>query len=61
MQPKTYTPKKKVDEEGYDKEGVQHDKCGTPDCCGGCETSDKEKDKDGGIQFFRNNIRSFYQ
>ena len=49
MQPKTYTPKKKVDEEGYDKEGVQHDKCGTPDCCGGCETSEKEKDKDGGI------------
>ena len=40
MQPTVYKPKKKVDEEGYDNEGVQHDKCGTPECCGGCETED---------------------
>ena len=50
MQPKVYNPKKKVDEQGYDEDGVKHENCGTPECCGGCETSDKkEKDKDGGI------------
>jgi len=46
MQTKVYKPKKKVDKDGYDSEGVQHTNCGTPDCCGDCETSEDEKFKD---------------
>ena len=33
---------KKVDEDGYDEEGVLHENCGTPECCGGCETAEEE-------------------
>ena len=43
MQPKVYKPKKKVDKDGYDSDGVQHVDCGTPECCGGCETSEDEQ------------------
>ena len=49
IKPKVYKPKK-VDEQGYDEDGVQHNDCGTPECCGGCETADtQDKDKDGRI------------
>ena len=40
IKPGVFTPAKKVDEDGYDEDGVQHDKCGTDDCCGGCETAE---------------------
>ena len=36
------TSKKKVDEHGYDEDGVLHDKCGTDDCCNSCETSEDD-------------------
>jgi hypothetical protein len=42
IKPTVYKPKKKVDEQGYDEEGILHDKCGTPDCCGGCETDNTQ-------------------
>ena len=42
IQPNVYTPPKKVDKDGYDEEGVLHENCGTPDCCGGCETAEEE-------------------
>lgn len=38
VKPKTFDPKQ-LDENGYDKDGILHDKCGTPDCCGGCDTA----------------------
>lgn len=42
FRPKTYIPpKKKVDKEGFDEDGVLHDKCGTDDCCNSCETSEE--------------------
>jgi len=42
FKPETYTPsKKKVDEQGFDEDGVLHDKCGTDECCNQCETSEK--------------------
>ena len=34
------TSKKKVDEHGYDEDGVLHDKCGTDECCNSCETDE---------------------
>ena len=34
--------KKKVDEHGYDEEGVLHDKCGTDECCNSCDTSEDD-------------------
>ncbi len=37
------TSKKIVDEQGYDEDGVLHDKCGTDECCNSCETSDDEE------------------
>lgn len=43
--PKTFDPKQ-VDENGYDDEGVLHDKCGTPDCCGGCDTAVEENESE---------------
>ncbi len=39
--PEVYTPKK-VDEKGYDEDGVLHDKCGTDDCCNKCDTAEEE-------------------
>jgi hypothetical protein len=47
IKPKVYKPKK-VDEQGYDEEGVLHDKCGTDDCCNSCETSDTQEEKQDG-------------
>jgi len=44
MEPKVYKPKKKVDENGYDKDGVKHEDCGTPDCCGECDTADIQEE-----------------
>lgn len=50
MEPKVYTPKTQIDEDGYDQNGVLHDKCGTPECCKKCDTPDTQEDKqDGGI------------
>ena len=43
FKPSIFTPKK-VDSEGYDKDGVLHDKCGTPDCCQQCDTAVGEQD-----------------
>ena len=34
--------KKKVDEHGYDEDGVLHDKCGTDECCNSCDTSEDD-------------------
>lgn len=50
MKPKVFTPKKTVDDKGYDKDGVLHDKCGTDECCNSCEPSDIEdtQEKDNG-------------
>lgn len=31
---------KKTDEQGIDEDGVLHEHCGTPDCCGECDTAD---------------------
>lgn len=31
---------KKTNEQGIDEEGVLHDNCGTPECCGECDTAD---------------------
>lgn len=42
MDPKVFKPKKKVDEKGYDEDGVMHEDCGTSDCCGKCETSETQ-------------------
>ena len=58
IKPTVYNPKKKVDEQGYDEDGVLHDKCGTPECCGGCETEDTQDNKkeNGRIQFYRNQL-----
>ena len=39
-------PLKKVNENGYDEDGVLHGKCGTPDCCGTCETAEEEQVND---------------
>ena len=47
IKPKVYIPKK-VDKQGYDEEGVLHDKCGTDDCCNRCETSDTQEEKQDG-------------
>ena len=47
INPTVYKPKK-VDEKGYDEDGVLHDKCGTPECCGGCETADTQDKKENG-------------
>jgi hypothetical protein len=44
FKPRVYTPKK-VNKEGYDEDGVLHDKCGTPDCCQSCDTAE-EQDND---------------
>ena len=41
FKPQTYIPPKKVDKEGFDEDGVLHDKCGTDDCCNSCETSEE--------------------
>jgi hypothetical protein len=48
MEPEVYKPKKKVDKQGYDEQGTQHNDCGTPECCGTCETSDTQEDKENG-------------
>lgn len=48
MEPEVYIPKKKVDEQGYDKDGVKHEDCGTPECCGGCETTNIQDKKENG-------------
>jgi hypothetical protein len=40
-QPQVYSPIK-VDENGYDEDGVLHDKCGTDDCCNKCDTAEEE-------------------
>ncbi len=40
FRPKTYIPPKKVDKDGFDEDGVLHDKCGTDDCCNKCETAE---------------------
>ncbi len=42
MDPKVFKPNKKVDEKGYDEDGVMHEDCGTSDCCGECETSETQ-------------------
>ena len=48
-------------EQGYPGEHFQyyrlypqevHDKCGTPECCGTCEISEKTDDK-GGVQYYQ--------
>ena len=39
---KIYPIPKKVNEQGYDEDGVLHDKCGTDECCNSCETSDED-------------------
>lgn len=44
FKPNVYTPKKKVNEQGYDEDGVLHDKCGSPECCNSCETSEEQTD-----------------
>ena len=44
FKPNVYTPNK-VNKEGYDKDGVLHDKCGTPECCQSCDTAE-EQDND---------------
>ena len=44
FKPSVFTPKK-VDSEGYDNDGVLHDKCGTPDCCQQCDTAVGEDDE----------------
>ena len=41
FKPQTYIPPKKVDNEGFDEDGVLHDKCDTDDCCNSCETSEE--------------------
>ena len=33
---------KKVTKEGYDEDGVLHDKCGTPECCQSCDTAEEQ-------------------
>ena len=38
--PRRVDPKKFS--ENWDKEIEKHDKCGTPECCGGCETATKK-------------------
>ena len=43
FKPSIFTPKK-VDSNGYDEEGVLHDKCGSPDCCQKCDTAVGEQD-----------------
>ena len=48
MEPEVYKPKKKVDKQGYDKDGVLHDKCGTSECCGTCETAETQEEKEDG-------------
>ena len=45
IKPTVYKPKK-VDEKGYDEDGVQHNDCGTSECCGGCEPSDTQDKKE---------------
>ena len=45
MEPEVYKPKKKVDNQGYDKDGVKHEDCGTPECCGTCETAETQEEK----------------
>lgn len=44
--PTVFKPKKKVDEQGYDNDGVQHEDCGTSECCGTCETSNTQDKKE---------------
>ena len=43
---KHFTPEvkqpKKVTKEGYDEDGILHDKCGTPECCGECDTAEEQ-------------------
>ena len=40
--PKSFDPSepKKTDSQGYDEDGVLHDHCGTPECCGKCDTAE---------------------
>jgi len=47
IKPKVYKPKK-VDEQGYDKDGTLHDKCGSDECCNSCETADTQDKKENG-------------
>lgn len=44
IKPNIFTPKK-VDDKGYDEDGVLHDKCGTDDCCQKCDTADGEQNE----------------
>ena len=39
--PQTYTPKKEMDKDGYDEDGVLHEDCGTPECCNECEPEEE--------------------
>ena len=48
---------KKTDEKGYDEDGVLHEHCGTPDCCGECDTADSGVSNDNnGKKWFRSNL-----
>ncbi len=38
--PTVFKPKK-VDENGYDEDGVLHEDCGTPECCNECEPEEE--------------------
>jgi hypothetical protein len=48
LKPEIYTPKK-TNEQGYDKDGVLHDKCGTPDCCNQCDTAEEQMNNEESI------------
>lgn len=41
FKPQVFTPKK-VDENGFDEDGVLHDKCGTDECCQKCDPEESE-------------------
>lgn len=36
------TEPKKTNKEGYDEDGVLHDKCGTDECCNSCDTAEEQ-------------------
>ena len=46
MKPTVVDPKqlKKTDALGIDEDGVMHDKCGTPECCQKCDTSEDKQE-----------------
>ena len=48
FKPEVNTPKK-VDSNGYDEDGVLHDKCGTPECCQQCNTPEGETTNDNEV------------